>query len=177
MRSRWLSVWVALACVAACSKDQPAPRTPVQPVAAQPQAPQPTAPVAQPPAPNVAVSDELMRKCVQRFGRQAAPTFGFDDFQLDGADRDLLTRIASCVTTGPLKGRALTLTGHADPRGTDEYNLGLGDRRAHTVGDYLMRLGVAADRVSATTRGELDASGSDETTWQRDRRVDVELRN
>jgi len=177
MRRQWISASLAVVCAAGCSKHQPAPRAPTPPIAAQPAAPEP-APAAPAPAPHVAASDELVRTCVQRFGHtDNSPTFAFDDFQLDGTDRDLLSQIATCVTTGPLKGRALALTGHADPRGTDEYNLGLGDRRAHTVGDFLVRLGVAADRVSATTRGELDATGSDESGWQRDRRVDVQLRN
>ena len=71
----------------------------------------------------------------------------------------------------------MQLVGHTDPRGTDEYNLGLGTRRAESVRTYLQRLGVPATRLGPTTRGELDASGSDEAGWQRDRRVDLQLAN
>lgn len=179
MHRVWIGAWFALLCVGGCSKkDRPATDHPVPPVAVDP-APAPARVPAPPPAaPHVAVSEDLTRACVQRFGHtDLAPTFGFDEFQLDGVDRDLLARIATCVTTGPLRGRGLALIGHADPRGTDEYNLGLGDRRAHTVADYLVRLGVAAEQVSESTRGELDATGSDEAGWQRDRRVDIGLRN
>src|SRR5262245_54714095 len=126
MRRLWISASLAVVGAAGCSKHQPAPRQPAPPVAAEPApAPAPTIPPA--PAPHVSASEELMRACVQRLGHMdTAPTFAFDDFQLDGTDRDLLSQIATCVTTGPLKGRTLALTGHADPRGTDEYNLGLG---------------------------------------------------
>ena len=91
-------------------------------------------------------------------------------------DRDVLAQIATCVTTGPLAGRSLTLVGRADPRGTVGYNMALGARRAHSAGAYLEQLGVGSSRVMETSRGELDATGTDERTWQIDRRVDVMLR-
>ena len=69
----------------------------------------------------------------------------------------------------------MSLIGRADPRGTEEYNLGLGSRRAHSVHQYLARLGVGAPQLAVTTRGALDATGSDESTWKQDRRVDVQL--
>jgi peptidoglycan-associated lipoprotein len=69
------------------------------------------------------------------------------------------------------------LVGRTDPRGTDEYNLGLGSQRAQSVKTYLERLGVPSARLSSTTKGEIGAAGTDETGWQRDRRVDLELMN
>ena len=89
----------------------------------------------------------------------------------------MLDQIATCVTSGPLKGKRLHLVGRADPRGTEEYNLGLGDRRAHTVQSYLSRLGLTGNQVATTTRGALDASGTDDGSWRTDRRVDLELAN
>jgi len=51
----------------------------------------------------------------------------------------------------------------------------LGDHRADAVHIYLARLGVGTNRMSKTSRGELDAEGQDDDSWQRDRRVDIAL--
>jgi len=151
----------------------PAPAATVQ-AAPPPKAPAPT----QAAAPNVAVSDELAQQCKLRFGNPTeAPKFDFDEAELEAADRDVLEQIAQCVTRGPLQGRAVELIGRADPRGTDEYNLGLGARRAESVSQYLRRLGVPPQQLAQTTRGELDAKGTDEDGWRADRRVDVTLSN
>ncbi|HEX5059663.1 MAG TPA: OmpA family protein [Kofleriaceae bacterium] len=124
------------------------------------------------------MSEDLAKKCSLRFANaDAAPKFALDEAELLPADRDILEQVAQCLTRGPLQARTVHLIGRADPRGTDEYNLGLGTRRAESVRAYLQRLGVPASRLSPTTRGELDASGTDETTWRRDRRVDLELVN
>ena len=60
-----------------------------------------------------------------------------------------------------------------DPRGTEEYNLALGDRRARMAANYLIALGARADRVDVRSVGEEQASGTDEAGWARDRRADV----
>lgn len=83
--------------------------------------------------------------------------------------------VSQDLTRGPLRDRSVRLVGRADPRGTDEYNLALGTRRAQAVRTYLQRLGVSAARLNPTTRGDLDAVGDDERGWQRDRRVDLQL--
>lgn len=125
---------------------------------------------------NLNVGDELLRRCNVSLGNaDHAPRFDFDDAELLPQDRDVLEQIARCVTTGPLKGRKLALVGRADPRGETEYNMVLGDRRADSVRDYLTRLGVSSGALSQTSRGELDSEGVDETTWKRDRRVDIAL--
>ena len=67
----------------------------------------------------------------------------------------------------------VTLTGHADPRGTEEYNLVLSENRARGVQRYLNSLGFRGS-VQIVGRGEEMASGSDEASWARDRRVDIE---
>jgi peptidoglycan-associated lipoprotein len=66
--------------------------------------------------------------------------------------------------------------GRADPRGETEYNFVLGESRASSVRTYLMGLGLDGSRISTTSRGKLDATGTDEAGWQLDRRVDVDLR-
>jgi len=131
-----------------------------------------------PASPNVGVSDELAKRCNLKFSNpEQAPKFGFDDAELLPADRDVLQQVADCLTKGPLQGRSVQLVGRADPRGTEEYNLGLGSKRAESVRGYLQRLGVPGNRLSPTTRGDIDATGGDETGWQRDRRVDLQLVN
>jgi peptidoglycan-associated lipoprotein len=80
------------------------------------------------------------------------------------------------MTTGKLTGKAVSLIGRADPRGTEEYNLGLGSRRSSSVGKYLQNLGVGTPQLAVTTRGALDATGTDESSWKNDRRVDVQLK-
>jgi outer membrane protein OmpA-like peptidoglycan-associated protein len=96
-------------------------------------------------------------------------------FELLPEDRDVLDQVAGCLSTGPLHGRTVQLVGRADPRGTEEYNLGLGARRAAGVREYLQHLGVSPGQLSQTTRGALDATGTDEAGWHDDRRVDLRL--
>lgn len=141
-------------------------------------APTPAAtPPATPPDSRVGVSDDLIKQCRLHFaGTERAPKFAYNEEELLPADRDILQQVANCLTNGPLKGKAVQLVGRSDPRGTDEYNLGLGSRRAHSVSTYLIRLGVPNTQLATTTRGEIDASGTDESGWQADRRVDLELR-
>jgi peptidoglycan-associated lipoprotein len=101
--------------------------------------------------------------------------FAFDSAALEGKDISPLDAIARCFTVGPLKGRSMRLVGHADPRGSSEYNLVLGQRRADSVEGYLDHHGVTRSHVETTSRGSMDATGNDETGWTRDRRVDVML--
>ncbi len=167
----------ALLVCGACHHEKKAPTVPLaEPApAATAQAKQP-APVAV--SNNLRAGDALVRQCSLHFANtQEAPKFSFDQAGLTTQDRNVLQQIADCVTKGPLKGKKLQLVGRADPRGTEEYNLGLGDRRAHTVSTYLERLGVATTLVNTTTRGALDATGHDDTSWEQDRRVDVDLAN
>ena len=125
---------------------------------------------------NVRIDDQLAKLCNVTFGNvDRAPKFDYDEAALLPQDRDVLEQVAKCVTTGPLKGRKLALVGRCDPRGETEYNMVLGDHRADAVHVYLARLGVGTNRMSKTSRGELDAEGQDDDSWQRDRRVDIGL--
>jgi peptidoglycan-associated lipoprotein len=160
--------------VAACHHATPAPTTP--PAVAEAPAAKTPPPSAQQASPNVYVSDDLAKQCTLHIDNVSqAPKFDYDAASLEPADRDVLQAIAQCVTSGPLKGRHLELTGRADPRGTEEYNMGLGSRRAGTVRDFLQHLGVGNGQLAQTTRGALDASGADESGWKQDRRVDITL--
>jgi peptidoglycan-associated lipoprotein len=71
----------------------------------------------------------------------------------------------------------MRLVGHADPRGEDEYNMLLGGRRADNVKAAIVAEGMAGGKIATTSRGELDATGTEETSWSKDRRVDVMLGN
>jgi len=75
-------------------------------------------------------------------------------------------------------GRVL-LEGHCDERGTAEYNLGLGDRRAKTVRDYLITSGIAANRIGTISYGKERAFvlGHDENAWRQNRRVHFTLQS
>ena len=72
------------------------------------------------------------------------------------------------------QGNRILLEGHCDWRGTAEYNLGLGDRRANEAKKYLLTLGVTADKIETVSKGSEEAqkTGGDEA-WKKDRRVDL----
>jgi peptidoglycan-associated lipoprotein len=65
--------------------------------------------------------------------------------------------------------------GHADPRGDEEYNVALGGRRSDAVANELIARNLRRNQVSTTSRGEMDATGTNEAGWAQDRRVDVQL--
>ncbi len=134
---------------------------------------------AEPPvnvSPNLAVSSEIARACHLQAAR-ATPEFGYDSTSIVDEDKELLSTLAKCMAEGALRGKNVELTGRTDPRGEAEYNMSLGESRADSVRRYLHDLGVAAVRLRATSRGELDANGRDESTWAHDRRVDIDLVN
>jgi peptidoglycan-associated lipoprotein len=99
--------------------------------------------------------------------------FAFDKSNLDSAATSISAQNATCLKKTDM---AVSLVGRADPRGTTEYNMALSDRRAQSVRDYLKRTGIAATRLSVVPRGALDATGTNETGWAKDRRVDSEWR-
>lgn len=126
----------------------------------------------------VNVDDAILKACNLKFANtEEAPKFDFDSEQLSDGEKAILEQVAKCLTTGPLKGRAVDLVGRADPRGETEYNMTLGAKRARAAHTFLSGLGVANDKLFDTSRGELDATGTDEQGWRKDRRVDVKLRN
>lgn len=171
---------LVLAAVVACSKDKKVakPETTNTPVAAKPADDKlmEQVPSNQQVSPNIALAGDIVQLCgIKTTSTTAAPTFDYDKEELHPEDRAVLDQLATCLMSGALKGRTLSLIGRADPRGTDEYNLGLGSRRASSVSTYLVRLGVAQPQLDVTTRGALDATGTDEAGWAQDRRVDILL--
>src|SRR5579864_4238366 len=124
---------------------------------------------ATPTASNVVVSPDILRACGLP---DADAYFTYDSSQVTSTDRSPLDAVAKCFTSGPLAGRSLKLVGRADPRGSTEYNMTLGQSRADAVASYLEARGVGAGRASSTSRGAMDAIGTNEASWARDRRVD-----
>ena len=98
--------------------------------------------------------------------------FGFDQFDLTDAARAVLEENARWLKAHPEV--TVRIEGHADERGTPEYNLALGERRAKGVREYLIGLGVIADNLSTVSYGEevpLDPASS-EAAWSRNRRAE-----
>ncbi len=168
---------LALGVCFACSNPPP-PEVPPPP---------PPAPLAPPPPPppaviatpqkaptqaTVAISDRIRAAC----GIQDHDTlFAYDSAQVSPQARNVLQQLATCFTTGPLKDEGMRLVGHADPRGDEEYNMALGGRRAENVKRALVQLGMRSELTSTSSRGEMDAMGTDEAGWARDRKVEVML--
>lgn len=97
-------------------------------------------------------------------------------FDTDKSDVDAPSRATLQSQAGYLKQYAnvrVTIEGHADERGTREYNLALGERRANAAKNYLASLGIDAGRISTISYGKErpDALGSDEASWAKNRRA------
>ncbi|HEY5932991.1 MAG TPA: OmpA family protein [Kofleriaceae bacterium] len=185
MKTTTLAIVLVAAFAGGCgSKAKPKPTTttdtPPDPVAKKPEKPVEALKDDKLVSPGLGVSGDIVQLCGIKAAASsgaAAPKFEYDQYELTAEDRAVLDQIATCLTTGALKGKAVSLIGRADPRGTEEYNMGLGSRRSHSVGQYLGRLGVGEPQMLVTTRGAIDAKGTDESTWREDRRVDIQLAN
>jgi len=181
-RMKFTLLFLVLVAAAGCGHDKPKVKNPTPDVANKPEAKpeQPPAAVEKDTqvSPGLSLSGDLAAMCKIKATEttKTSPQFDYDKDELTADDRAVLDQLATCLTTGALKGKAVALIGRADPRGTEEYNLGLGSRRAASVSQYLGRLGVAEPQMAVTTRGALEATGSDEAGWKQDRRVDVQLK-
>lgn len=177
MRILTLVVLAGSTALAACGSDpKPPPEMPPPPVT-QPPAQPPPAPPPQatqrddnPNKSNIVISDEIKKACGIT---DAEAHFAYDSANVRDQDKLVLKKLADCFSTGPLKGRQMNLVGHADPRGDEEYNRVLGQRRADNVKNAISSLGLAAQRIATTSRGEDEAKGTSEPSWAEDRRVDV----
>ena len=108
---------------------------------------------------------------VQLMAGQDTIYFDTDRYDIDSADQVALARQAQWLSRYPSK-RA-TIEGHADERGTREYNLALGERRANAAKNYLISLGIDASRLSTVSYGKERpiALGSDQQAWAQNRRA------
>lgn len=97
--------------------------------------------------------------------------FGFDRANLDAEAVNVLKAQAEWLKANP--GKTVTIQGHTDDRGTREYNLALGDRRAVAVKNYLISRGISADRIDVISYGKERPAvvGANEAAWAQNRRA------
>ena len=108
--------------------------------------------------------------------RQTVFYFDFDVAEFQPADRETLTYHARDLAANPSK--RLRLEGHADERGTREYNLALGERRANGILNYFIVNGAARSQIEVVSYGEErpEQSGQTENAYSRNRRVEIVAR-
>lgn len=104
---------------------------------------------------------------------EAQAGFAFDDASLSSEARAVLSRHAQLLVEN--RSQRVLVEGHCDERGTREYNLALGERRANAVVDYFLANGVRASQIDSRSFGEerpIDP-GSSESAWAKNRRVEL----
>jgi peptidoglycan-associated lipoprotein len=164
---------------AACRHPKPVVPAPPPPAAPAPPAakpePPPPPPAAPTPAPPAApTEDEIFRNKTLAQLNDEKPLgdvfFGLDSTDLSNEARAILQKDVDWMKKWTTT--KVMVEGHADSRGTNEYNLALGERRADGVRDYLVSLGVATDRITIVSKGEEQPFCSEETEacWQENRR-------
>jgi len=168
--------WIvmALLCLllaAGCAK-KPAP-TPVEPAPAETVMPAETVSgVDETKMSESAVSESTMQAAETAVAELMRIHFDFDQFTLSAEARETLAANAAYLQAN--SDARIRIEGHCDERGSDEYNLALGERRAQAAKDYLVTLGVAADRLETISYGEempLDPA-SNESAWAKNRRAE-----
>ncbi|MBO9624727.1 MAG: peptidoglycan-associated lipoprotein Pal [Sphingomonas sp.] len=110
----------------------------------------------------------------ERFKREVTSDtvhFALDQYDIDPQARAILDSQAQWLTANP--NTRITIEGHCDERGTREYNLALGDRRANAAKNYLAARGVSPSRITTISYGKERpiALGSDESSWAQNRRA------
>ncbi|MCY3592195.1 MAG: OmpA family protein [Acidobacteria bacterium] len=175
----FLSALVLLA-IGACKKaePEPPPPPPPPPPAAEPPPPEP---VRRPPEPPVQAeyvspwSEDIVEanEEVHEKGLLGDVYFEFDKATLTDATRSQLGKNADFLKSQDGEDFVITIEGHCDERGTNDYNLALGDRRANSARDYLTSLGISGDRLKTISYGEErpQCEESNEDCWQLNRRA------
>ena len=157
--------------VTAAGVDTASSGTPTATLARAAGAPAKKPDTASPTSGSVQIEDRILKAC----GDLPTARFAFDSAKIDADAARPLDALARCFVSGPLAGKGMRLVGHADPRGETEYNLGLGQRRAGSVADYLSTKGLEKGRIKTLSKGDLEATGTDDEGWARDRKVEVFL--
>lgn len=101
--------------------------------------------------------------------------FEFDSSLLDAAAKASIEEAVRCYRERN-ESVTIQLTGACDPRGTEEYNVALGERRATSVRSYMVSLGMQGGEISVRSVGEEFATGTDEASWAMDRKVSADAR-
>jgi peptidoglycan-associated lipoprotein len=165
--------------IAACGK-KPAPAPPAPPPppptapAAPPAPPPPAPPPPSAPAPPALTEEEIFaKKTLEQLNAErplADVFFNLDEATVRDDARPALQKNAEWLKRWA--STRITVEGHCDERGSAEYNLALGDRRGNAVKDYLVSLGVNANRINVVTKGKESpfCNEAGEGCWQQNRR-------
>ena len=181
VRRGMLAALVMLAIsVAACAKKEPPVARPMPPppppVESTARPPAPPEPVPEPaPVPPMPVTDDAVGSRSRDDNHRDAPRkpvfYGLDQADVDGAGQQALQSNADVLKKyGTWQ---ITIEGHCDERGTAEYNLALGERRAVAARTYLVSLGISADRIKTVSYGKefpFDPAHN-EAAWAKNRRA------
>ncbi|OKP04859.1 MULTISPECIES: peptidoglycan-associated lipoprotein Pal [Xenorhabdus] len=116
-------------------------------------------------------AEELARQQMQELQNNNIVYFGFDKYDINGEFAQMLDAHAAFLRTNPSV--KVTIEGHADERGTPEYNIALGERRANAVKMYLQGKGVSADQLAIVSYGKEKPAvlGHDEAAYAKNRRA------
>ncbi len=169
---------VSLACTRNPPPEAP-PDTPPLPPTVLDNVPDPPEPPVEPeppppPPPVIEPEEELVTRSLEELNQDSPlqPVFfAYDSAEIDAASRRVLDQNAEVLRRNP--NWIITIEGHCDERGTAEYNLALGERRAVAARQYLQDLGLAADRLRTVSYGKefpFDP-GHDEAAWRQNRRA------
>jgi len=170
--TRLLTVLAAAALFAACSHAQPTPEEKVAQAPAQPAAVRPAVSQPEPAQAQTANGQDELDRAMEQL-RNVSVFFEFDSATLTPDAREKLSAVGSVLARYPdLKVR---IEGNCDERGTEQYNLALGQRRADAAKRYLTDLGAKSAQLVAISFGSEKprASGHDEDAWQQNRRADL----
>lgn len=170
-RASTLAIIAVLAGTAACSTKKKVLPPPPPPVSA------PMAPVMTPPSSgssDTAVGTTNLPGSVADFKATSGSDtvlFGYDSYEVDDTAKAILGKQAEWLARYP--GVRVTVEGHCDERGTREYNLALGDRRASAAKNFLAAQGVNASRIATISYGKERpvADGTDEAAYAQNRRA------
>lgn len=124
--------------------------------------------------PDNSSGEEASSALNEQFKREVSSNtvhFAFDQYDIDPEARAILDSQARWLAAHP--GVRVTIEGHCDERGTREYNLALGDRRANAAKNYLAARGISPSQISTISYGKERpvALGSDESSWAQNRRA------
>ncbi len=173
------AVVLLVVVAAACAKKTPPVARPMPPpgeTAIPPTPPAPPEPVSEPvPVPPEPLVEDTIASTslddLNRAGLLKPVLFGLDSSDVDADGQLILQENAAVMTKYPQM--QVTIEGHCDERGTAEYNLALGERRALSARAYLVSLGIPAERVRTVSYGKefpFDP-GHDEAAWSKNRRA------
>jgi peptidoglycan-associated lipoprotein len=120
---------------------------------------------------------EALNRWVQNKGYVRDAFYNYDEATLDDAAQSALTASANWLKGSTGSSYNLLIEGHCDERGTEQYNLALGDKRANSAKDYLVTLGVDAGRIRTVSYGEERPfeEGHDDSSWAQNRRSHLVL--